>query len=51
VFLQQQVHKRFNHTRYSSNNPTRVPKETKDEIIVMFFCNIGISRVASSISL
>jgi hypothetical protein len=27
-------------------------KETKDEIIVMFFCNIGISReVASSISL
>jgi hypothetical protein len=34
------------------NNPISVPKETNEEIIVMFFCNIGISSdVASSISL
>jgi hypothetical protein len=33
------------------NNPISVPKETNEEIIVMFFCNIGISSdVASSIS-
>ncbi|MNY22288.1 hypothetical protein D3C86_1558880 [compost metagenome] len=34
------------------NNPPNVPKDTKVEIIVMFFSNIGISNeVASSISL